>query len=151
MPPPQIAMTGDETGLFIPPGWLHAVFTIQSSYLGGFVFVHDAGQATAEVLLNEMQKKTEFGQEADVDEAIEVVVIVLDMFEAHFKRSVKEPNTLITRGRIRGIWVRLVEALEKHPALGLAVRKKMVRIEKLFARDLDKPEPLQPRKRCRQA
>jgi hypothetical protein len=35
---PYIAVTEDQQGLFVPAGWKHAVFTMESGYLAGYSF-----------------------------------------------------------------------------------------------------------------
>jgi hypothetical protein len=53
---PYIAITEGQQGLYIPAGWKHAVFTVESGYLGGYSFyTHDHIAQHVNTLLCEMQ------------------------------------------------------------------------------------------------
>jgi hypothetical protein len=52
---PFIAITEGQQGLYIPAGWKHAVFTIESGYLGGYSFyTHEHIREHVNTLLCEM-------------------------------------------------------------------------------------------------
>jgi hypothetical protein len=52
---PYIAITEGQQGLYIPAGWKHAVFTVESGYLGGYSFcTHDHIRQHVNTLLCEI-------------------------------------------------------------------------------------------------
>jgi hypothetical protein len=65
---PYIAVTQHQQGLFVPAGWKHAVFTVESGYLAGFSFcTHPHLEHHVNTLLREMEAAMEYQNPAEYD------------------------------------------------------------------------------------
>jgi hypothetical protein len=118
---PYIAVTEGKQGLFVPAGWKHAVFTLETGYLAGWSFgTNEHLKQQIQTILGEMQaavvysKPEQYGQKTDylspdlwnkLNESLAYVLNKMaEIRKSHHISSVE-------------LWLRMIDLLDRLPAL----------------------------------
>lgn len=116
---PHIVLTEENTGLYLPPQWLHVVFTLSGGYLGGLTWVHNGGQTLMDTTLEELEALQALEENNDSQnqrqEITESLNLIFGLIGQHLARttSTNKEDEIFPEAQFMPRWFRLQTIMKK--------------------------------------